>query len=268
LTDIVFHDDEGINVLYAHSKGFEKILKPLEIPVKIGKIDGQEANRRVEKLLDINNDGKLDLVTRYAPIVEGMDSLDVELTFQIYYGNEQGAFSSSPINLPKATGTSRFEFDHDFNGDGKVELQKYHVDFGFGTIASMALGGGSTDVDVEIGFYAQNSDGSFSEAPNSEKEVEMEVGMNNQEMALTFYAGDINGDGKKDAVFKTGSKTLSIYYGNTDTVLNKKRKKLKQKLPENGNDIKLVDINDDGKDDIVLHFKNDDGLSIIKTILN
>lgn len=96
----------------------------------------------------------------------------------------------------------------------------------------------------------------------------MEIGMSSDEMALTYYAGDINGDGKQDAVFKTGSKTLSVYYGNAETVLNKKRGKIKHKLPEDGNDIKLVDINNDGKHDFVLRFKDDDGKSTITTILN
>ncbi|GMM86795.1 FG-GAP repeat domain-containing protein [Pseudoalteromonas sp. MTN2-4] len=266
--DLVFHDREKIDVLYADKTGYENALKPLKLPVETGKLDDVEANRRIAKLLDINNDGRLDLVTRYAPIVEGMDSLDVELTFQVFYGQKDGQFSATPLTLPKASGTSRFEFDNDFNGDGKSELQKFHVDFGLGTIASMALGGGSTDVDVEISFYAQKPDGTFSEEPDSEKEVEMEIGMSSDEMALTYYAGDINGDGKQDAVFKTGSKTLSVYYGNAKTVLNKKRGKIKHKLPEDGNDIKLVDINNDGKHDFVLRFQDDDGNSKIITLLN
>ncbi|TMP80727.1 VCBS repeat-containing protein [Pseudoalteromonas phenolica] len=268
LNDLVFHDKEKIDVLYATSSGYQNSLQTLKLPVETGKLDGVEANRRISKLLDINNDGKLDLVTRYAPIVEGMDSLDVELTFQIFYGKDNGIFATTPLTLPKASGTSRFEFENDFNGDGKNELQKFHVDFGLGTIASMALGGGSTDVDVEISFYAQKTDGSFSDEPDSEKEVEMEIGMGSGDMALTYYTGDINGDGKQDAVFKTGSKTLSVYYGHAETVLNKRRSKIKQKLPEDGNDIKLVDINNDGKHDFVLHFKDDDGKSTIKTILN
>jgi hypothetical protein len=268
LNDLIFHDKEKVDVLYANKAGYDNTLKPLKLPVETGKLEGVEANRRIAELLDINNDGKLDLVTRYAPIVEGMDSLDVELTFQVFYGQENGAFATLPLTLPKASATSRFEFDNDFNGDGKRELQKFHVDFGLGTIASMALGGGSTDVDVEISFYAQQPDGSFSEKPDSEKEVEMEIAMDSDEMALTYYTGDINGDGKQDAVFKTGSKTLSVYYGNTDTVLDSKRGKIKHKLPKDGNDIKLVDINNDGKHDFVFRFKDDDGKSSITTLIN
>lgn len=268
LYDLIFQNNEEINILYATKQGFSPSPTSLDIPVKLGKFEQEKAKRKIALLQDINDDGMLDLVTQYSPILSGFDALDAEITYQIYWGEPGGKFSQSPQNLPKASGATQLAFKHDFNGDGKNDLQKSFIDFGFGTLTSMALGNGSAEVDVEISFHRQLADGTFNSAPDAEQEVEMELKMDGEDMALTYYTGDVNGDGKQDAIFKTGSKTLKIYYGNETTLLEKKAKKIKHTLPESANDIKLVDVNNDGKQDFVFRFKDKNGNSSIKTVLN
>ena len=92
--------------------------------------------------------------------------------------------------------------------------------------------------------------------------------MSNGDATPPLYIGDINGDNKTDAVYKYSKKTLYVYYGEENNLLNKKRKKIKLTLPKKSKDILLVDINQDGKKDFVFKFTEEDGTSKIKTRLN
>ncbi len=146
-------------------------------------------------------------------------------------------------------------------------LCRIHIP-GLHPIASMAMGGGKTDVDVEMNIYKQQTDGSFASKSSIEIDLEMEINMSNGDATPPLYIGDINGDDKTDAVYKYSKKTLYVYYGEENNLLNKKRKKIKLTLPKKSKDILLVDINQDGKKDFVFKFTEKDGTSKIKTQLN
>ncbi|MDO6464008.1 FG-GAP repeat domain-containing protein [Pseudoalteromonas carrageenovora] len=266
VSDLVFASDFGANVLLANAQGYADALTPINFNIELGELSNGET-RKIKQLLDVNNDGLLDFTTRQFKPTQGMDSLDIKIAHTLYLGNE-GGFSATPINLFETQGPSELLLKTDFNNDGLIDLQKMDLDIGLGTIASMAMGGGSTDVDVEMNLYKQQSDGSFASKSGIELDLEMEVGMNGGESSPALYLGDINGDSQIDAVYKYSKKTLHIYYGEQDSLLNKKRKKLKLTLPKYNKDILLVDINQDGKKDFVFKFTEKDGTSKIKTQLN
>lgn len=266
LNDLVFSNDFGADVLLANSEGFEQKLTSIDFSIELGELSNGET-RKIKQIIDINNDGFLDFTTRQFKPTQGMDSLDIKIAHTLYLGSAKG-FTNTPITLFETQGPSELLLKTDFNNDGLIDLQKMDLDIGLGTIASMALGGGSTDVDVEMNLYKQQPDGSFANKSSIELDLEMEVGMNGDESEPALYLGDINGDSYIDAVYKYSKKTLYIYYGEQDSLLNDKRKKLKLTLPKNNKDILLVDINQDGKKDFVFKFTEEDGTSKIKTRLN
>ncbi|KDC48807.1 FG-GAP repeat domain-containing protein [Pseudoalteromonas fuliginea] len=266
LNDLVFSNDFGADVLLANSEGFEQKLTSIDFDIELGELSNSET-RKIKQIIDINNDGFLDFTTRQFKPTQGMDSLDIKIAHTLYLGSAKG-FTNTPITLFETQGPSELLLKTDFNNDGLIDLQKMDLDIGLGTIASMALGGGSTDVDVEMNLYKQQPDGSFANKSSIELDLEMEVGMNGNDSKPALYLGDINGDSYIDAVYKYSKKTLYIYYGEQDSLLNKKRKKLKLTLPKNNKDILLVDINQDGKKDFVFKFTEEDGTSKIETRLN
>lgn len=264
--DLLFHTRYQVQVLYATDTGYAKQLSNLTLPVQLGQLEGG-GKRRIYALKDINNDGFVDLVTRQAPRTKGMDAIKVDTSYALYQGKPGGQFETSLVALPTTNGTGQLRFEHDFNGDGKIELQKLQADIGFGTIAAMALGGGSTDIDIDVGFYQQHNQ-YFPPEPTLEKEVEMEINMNGDDRIISLFIGDVNGDGKHDAILRSSSRTLSIFHGKEDSLLSKKRTRIKHKLPKNSNDILLVDINSDGKDDFVFKFTDKEGNNTVQTLLN
>jgi hypothetical protein len=266
LNDLVFLNKKGADVLYANTNGYNKIMADVNFNIELGELSNGE-KRKIKQLLDINNDGYLDFITKQYKPVEGMDSLDIDIAHNLYLGNKTG-FSQTPIKLLNTSGPSQLVFETDFNNDGLIDLQTMDLDIGLGTIASMAMGGGKTDVDVEMNIYKQQTDGSFASKSSIEIDLEMEINMSNGDATPPLYIGDINGDDKTDAVYKYSKKTLYVYYGEENNLLNKKRKKIKLTLPKKSKDILLVDINQDGKKDFVFKFTEEDGTSKIKTRLN
>jgi hypothetical protein len=266
MLDLLFHTRYQAQVLYAHKEGYGTELIPLQFPVKLGQLENG-GKRRIYALKDINNDGFVDLITRQAPRTKGMDAIKVNTSYALYPGKAMGQFQLEKSFLPSTNGTGQLIFDYDFDGDGRKELQRFEADFGFTTIAAMALSGGSTDIDIDVGFYKQTNE-YYPNKPTTEREVEMEINMNGNDRVMSFFIGDVNGDGKHDMVLRNSRKTLSIYHGQEDTLLSKKRKKIKHHLPKNSNDILLVDVNADGKDDFVLKFTDDEGNSTVQTLLN
>jgi hypothetical protein len=266
LNDLVFLNKQGAHVLYANANGYNKTMTDVNFNIELGELSNGE-KRKIKQLIDINNDGYLDFITKQYKPVKGMDSLDIEIAHNLYLGNKTG-FSETPIKLLNTSGPSQLVFETDFNNDGLIDLQTMDLDIGLGTIASMAMGGGKTDVDVEMNIYKQQADGSFASKSSIEIDLEMEINMSNGDATPPLYIGDINGDNKTDAVYKYSKKTLYVYYGDENNLLSKKRKKIKLTLPKKSKDILLVDINQDGKKDFVFKFTEEDGTSKISTRLN
>ncbi|MGO2371795.1 VCBS repeat-containing protein [Pseudoalteromonas sp. KG3] len=265
-TDLVFSNDKQANVLLTKGATFADKVTDITFPVKFGKTENDNYHY-IDLIRDINNDGFVDLISKIMPDADGMDAMSATVHRNLYMGLAGGGFSTQARTLPQTSMIGNLKFDEDFNNDGLMELQRFNIDFGFGTLASMAMGGGDTDVDVEFSVHKQLADGTFSEEPNADFEVEMPLSMSNNSSLKPLLLADINGDGKLDAIYKSGSKTLSLYYGDDD-LLSTKRKKIKHKLPDNNSDILLVDINNDDKKDFVFKFTEEDGSSTIKTVIN
>ncbi|KZN34306.1 hypothetical protein N480_22140 [Pseudoalteromonas luteoviolacea S2607] len=264
--DLVFRTRENISVLYANKTGFNNEVEHIYLPTSFGKTDNN-AIRTTHELLDINKDGHLDLITRTRPITEGISGLEAKIDYDLYLGQPKG-FNSGAIKLPHTIGAGGMRIEHDFDGDGLLDLQTLSVDIGLTTIAAMALGGGKADVDVEMHFFKQHPHTLFAKKPSTEKEVELEIDMKRSMRGIPFYTGDLNGDKKHDIVFKSGDKTLNIYYGASENLLKAERKKINKKLPENANDIVLVDIDGNGKEDFIFKYADDAGHVRLETLLN
>ncbi|MBQ4811573.1 VCBS repeat-containing protein [Pseudoalteromonas luteoviolacea] len=264
--DLVFRTRENVSVLYANENGFKSHVEHIHLPTSFGKTDNN-AIRTTHELLDINQDGNLDLITRTRPITEGISALEAKIEYDLYLGQPKG-FNSGAIKLPHTIGAGGMRIEYDFDGDGLLDLQTLSVDIGLTTIAAMALGGGKADVDVEMHFFKQHPHTLFAKKPSTEKEVELEIDMKRSMRGIPFYTGDLNGDNKHDIVFKSGDKTLNIYYGTSDNLLKKERRKINKKLPENANDIVLVDIDGNGKEDFIFKYADEAGQVRLETLLN
>jgi hypothetical protein len=163
---------------------------------------------------DVNGDGKLDLVTA-DPANPAGPSLNVLL------GNGDGTFEPATVTeLDFLVQVDFFIGVADFNGDKKSDVVVIGYD-GTSMVGPFVLLG--------------NGDGTFSRG------VVMPVGF----APSGFVVADVNGDGKPDLVFCTGS-VLDVFLGNGDGTFQ-------SAISEPGPEGALVagDFNHDGKLDLV-----------------
>lgn len=180
---------------------------------------------------DFNGDGKLD----FAVVGE------VSNNVAVYLGNGAGSFTAAP-GSPIAVGSSPTSVVvGDFNGDGKPDLAVTNDSAGAGATVSILLG---------------NGNGSFTQARGSP----ISVGTN----PLNAAVGDFNGDGKQDlaVLLPFSNDTVGLLLGNGDgTFMLQTSPAIRVGVfPQS---ILSVDLNGDGKPDLVVTNSNSNDVSVL-----
>jgi Bacterial Ig-like domain (group 3)/FG-GAP-like repeat len=173
---------------------------------------------------DFNGDGKQDLIS------EAWDRSKLSL----FLGNGDGTFQGERVlNIPALSINTMVG---DFNGDGKLDLAITSNDFSSG-----AMGW------IEVWFG--NGDGTFSQGPTTSLPLQ-----GNQYDGAT--AADVNGDGRLDIVIETlinnSSGGVSVLLGNGNGTFQSPMVSTIG-VPNPGNNLKVGDIDGDGKQDLVLY---------------
>ena len=209
--------------------------------------------RRLSTLVDINNDGIVDMVVK---ATQSSGVLDRENNYQVFIGkmtNKVLHFSETPSSVISAEGTlSGFELV-DINNDGKLEVMLSGFDIGLSQIIG-ALLSGSIDQDVYI--FAMNDDDIFGNKPSVSKEVELTFSLSSGQTGSPLVKlVDINGDKLKDLVLSTGTNKLKVYLATTGKRRFSRRSiKYKTLLPQDASTVEVADLNGDGKDDLILKY--------------
>ena len=186
------------------------------------------------KVADVNGDGKPDLI---------LANYDNPPSISVLLGNGSGGFTAAP-GSPISTGNSTYPHGlavGDVNGDGKPDIVTANY---YGNV-SVLLGNGS---------------GGFTPAPGSP----VSTGAPNYPRAFSVALGDINGDGKLDAVVANyNSSTVSVLLGNgngTFTPASGSPISLGGSQPRS---VALADLNGDGKLDIVTADEGSNNISVL-----
>jgi hypothetical protein len=221
------------------------------------------AYKKIEQLKDINNDSIVDMVVRYTQS-EGV--LDKANDYEVYLGSKEGGklvFQDSPTSIIKGDGTLiGIEFV-DVNDDKKLEVMVSGFDIGVSQIIG-ALLSGSIDQDVHL-FYMNEND-TFDSKLKVSKEVELTFSLSSGTSGSPIVKlADLNGDKRQDLVLSDDDDTLLIYFGvDSDSLFTKKSKKYKTLIPAQGKMVIHDDINDDGKDDLLIKYGREDDKTLAK----
>ena len=264
LNDITFWRDGYFEVHRQSPVGeFSKIPVPLDVHLKdmlsgytqlsIGdEVDNAGGtNRMLDEIADLNNDGISDLVVKRIK-ADGIFGWESE--YEVYLGEvntlNRLAFTESPSSVIQADG---FQFDNerqDLSGDGNQEFVVTSVDISLGTVLKALI---TRAVSLDISIYTIKA-GKFSSAPSIRKTISARFDFSSGDLFVPAVLGaDITGDGRKDLLVQKGEGTLLVYPGQAgETMFAKKAIKLSLDLPESRAGIQVKDLDNDGRDELIL----------------
>ncbi len=218
---------------------------------------------KLEELRDVDNDGVTDMVVRYT---QSSGVLDKTNDYEVYLGkNNKGKleFSDEPNSVIKADGTlTGLEFV-DIDNDDKYEVLLSGFDIGLAQIIGALLAG---SIDQNVFLFKIDSNGNYSPKPNVSREVELNFSLTKgQSGSAVVKLADVNGDNLKDMVLSKGDDRLKIYLGKKgDKAFSKRSITYKTNLPKDGNKLFVHDLNNDGKDDILMKYSSLDDESLAR----
>jgi len=208
-------------------------------------------NRMLDEIADLNNDGVSDLVVKRIK-ADGIFGWESE--YEVYLGEintlNRLAFTESPSSVIQADG---FQFDNerqDLSGDGNQEFVVTSVDISLGTVLKALI---TRAVSLDISIYTIK-EGKFSSAPSIRKTISAKFDFSSGDLFVPAVLGaDITGDGRKDLLVQKGEGTLLVYPGQAgETMFAKKAIKLSLDLPESRAGIQVKDLDNDGRDELIL----------------
>lgn len=204
------------------------------------------------RLLDVNADRCLDVVSTH--VGSGTTRLFLNR------GDLEQAFSKPALTL-RAKGVTLIAFFKDLDGDGRVDLILPRMDkIGVWSIVKAFL---SRSIPIEVLFFYQRKEGDpFPAEPDLVRELEIPISINSEKESMQLGStviaslGDFDGDGQQDVLLRTESDGLDFLRGNARSFSEDADHT--QPIP----DVeayrfcasRVVDLNADGRDDVLLRY--------------
>ena len=221
---------------------------------------------------DLNGDGVADLITLS---VYGRRPLSLPGRFHFHFGRPTPggtAFEALPdasIETPGAAGglawgyaTQRYL---DINGDGLVDFGMASVDTDLGGMVR-ALAGKSIAIDLALHVFR---DGTYSQEPDAARRVRSGFAPFKKGVLFpTVLLGDVNGDRRVDLLIGDRWRRLSVFLGVPEPELFAAEGiELAVDIPANEANAILVDLNRDGRQDLVFHHPSETGANRVVVLM-
>ena len=241
-------------------------------------ITGMKARTKrtaLHSFLDMNGDGVADLLTQS---IEGRSLLNQRGAYAVHFGTPTGnglSFATDPSVLlephANAKGGAPLGYSlgwlEDFDGDGQTDIGFGRANTGvFGFFSAILL----NSISVEIEYY-RIVDGVYPDTPNGSLRVrsdrEFIIGGRGP-FFPTILLGDINGDSRADLLVGVHWDELQVYLGSEGSeLLSPLPQKLTVAMTANGEqDARLVDLNNDRKEDLIIHHPNTEPQKLVVLI--
>ena len=224
---------------------------------------GDMTGRVLHSLTDLNGDGVADLVV-FSLEIRSMWS--ARSTYEVHFGTptpDGGTVFAPDVGtaiqsdgVPKGLGA------HDFDHNGEVDMMFTTIKVGIFKIIRMIIGGILThSVSLDLEFYRMEG-GIYPDKPNATRKIKTDsLGKSGERAALlpSVLIGDVNGDGRSDLLVGRSRKELRVFLGVPGPDLFARRpQKVAVAMPKEEY-TRLVDLNKDGKQDILMHHPSTTG---------
>jgi hypothetical protein len=262
-TDLVVHWADHLR-FHLRNDGALSALPDQSLWLRL--LDDDEKSRRDFELgvsvIDVDGDGIADL---YGGKSTRQGVSDFFSSLVLYFGDGSLDFKREPDWTADVQGMSQGHWI-DLDGNGRRELVLPVVSLGIADIIRILI---SKNVKVQFYFYFVSGAGKMSQEPDFIKDVTLEVGLEEGgEAQIVNFQGDYNGDGRKDMVVATGKDELSVFLGKEPSKGELFEHRPEERIPvETFGHFDAVDLNGDGRDDMILYYKDHPTMSSRAAIL-
>lgn len=225
--------------------------------------EGESTGRVLHALTDMNGDGVADLVVFS---LKGSSLWKMHSSYEVYFGapGPRGSveFSPEPGAVVESEGIIAGIDRHDFDRDGQVDVVVTAFEptvFSAIRVLVMSIFTGAGSFDLEM---FRMEDGSYGDRPSAVREIRPRSPRKTG--ARTFWPavrlGDVNGDGRSDAMIARNRKMLHVHLGVPGPgLLAKKPQRIPIPVPEDEEYTWLADLNQDGRQDVLMHHASTTG---------
>ena len=227
---------------------------------------GAMTGRVLHSLTDVNGDGVADLVvfsleggsSRF--LGQTSELWSMQSTYEVHFGAPAHSRTRFAPDISAAIHSDGIPFGlepHDFDHDGQVDVMFTIINPGIFRAIGMLVSAFLTQaVSMDLHFYRMASD-TYPDKPSVTRKIRTtSLGESGEKAAAHFPSvliGDVNGDRRSDLLVQQGRNELRVFLGVPGPDLFTRRPQKAAVAVPNEEYIWLVDLNGDGKQDIVMH---------------
>lgn len=222
----------------------------------------ENTKRRVlHTFQDLNGDNVADLVIHS---LEGRSLGKQRSRYEVHFGTPtpDGIVFAQDVSMtirPRGTAGGlqpwgySSQWFQDLNGDGKTDILFKDVQTGL-TGMSRAMLGKSIAIDLEC---YRMEDGTYPDKPTAMRKIRPGLDLFETDRVLfpVVLLGDVNGDGRSDLLVGKHWEELHVFLGVPGPkLLARKPQKVAVAMPNDERNARLVDLNKDNKQDLLIHY--------------
>ena len=290
-TDLVFWDEDRFEVHHQDERGLfgprpetfaTDVAFDSDEPSSLA--TGDMTGRALHSVTDLNSDGVADLVLFS---LAGSRMSSKQSTYEVHFGSPTAdggtVWATDPDAVFQSDDSIQIGMDrHDFDRDGHVDLMFTTIDLDFleGSLWKRFKGFMGDDVWLDLEFF--HTDGSaYPDTPNAIRRIALDGAPSSSEPGWvpldivlrggkhesrnaregyerafnrTLLIGDVTGDGRSDLLIEWTHRELHVFVGVPGPDLFARQpQKLAVDVPNDEEYTWLVDLNQDGKQDVLMH---------------
>ena len=241
---------------------------------------GDVTGRVLHSLTDVDGDGVADLVvfslkggsSRF--LGQTSELWSMQSTYEVHFGaptHDRTLFAPDVSAAIHSDGIPFGLEPHDFDHDGQVDVMFTVINPGiFKTIGMLVSALLTQSVSMDLHFYRMAGD-TYPDKPSVTRKIRTtSLGESGEKAAAHFPAvliGDVNGDGRLDLLMQRGRDELSVFLGVPRPDLFAQRAQKVAVAMSNEEYTWLVDLNEDGKQDLLIHHLSTDELHRVTVLI-